>query len=284
MNAGRGRWLLVAALSVVALANVAALAGAAYNRGGTPESTLDLSERELGMGLGSGDAEDSALAVRLEYLVANGADLDSPALPSIVGWLDAAKLAELGIRGPRPRPASVRYPMPWASASHEVLLVLEFDGPAYRQAVENACAPHAAEAAMAAAGVSPRPDRSEVAARLAELGARRCTQARERDSRLFVVDAGRDPTALRARYPDRAHYAIARGMIEVSSRLEGGVAQVSARVGRLQATTIHVPRSLRAVFETASAGDRGRQAGRTAAQLAFGRRLEPWLLEARAVD
>jgi hypothetical protein len=278
MNAHRSRWLLVGAIGVVVLANVVALAGAAYNRGGTPESTLTLGERELGPTMQSADSEDSALALRLEYQVAG----DEPGVK--VDWLDAAKLAALGIHAPRPRAPEVRHSMTWVTATHEMLLVLELDGPAYRRAVEQACAPEVARQTMAAAAEPPRPATSEVEARLAESVAHRCTQARERDSRLYVIDVGRDRIALRARYPDRSHYAIVHGTITVSNSVEGGIEQVSAHVGRIEASTIHVPRSRRTAFEGASGGGRGGAAARFSAEIAFGRRLEPWLVDARAAN
>jgi hypothetical protein len=59
---------------------------------------------------------------------------------------------------------------------------------------------------------------------------------------------------------------------------------VSANVERIEASTIHVPRSRRTAFEGASGSERGRAEGRFSAEIAFGRRLEPWLVDARAAN
>ena len=108
---------------------------------------------------------------------------------------------------------------------------------------------------------------------------------RERNSRIFVVDAGLDAGALRAQYPDRAHYAIVRGQVEPAYGYRGS-GNHAGRVKQLSIGTIHVPLEMRGVFEgaTPDMGDglevRSPRAVRYDADLAFGRRLEPWLATA----
>jgi len=111
------------------------------------------------------------------------------------------------------------------------------------------------------------------------------TAEQNENSRLFVVDAGLDLGTLERTYPDRNRYAIVRGRIRprvvgefsATAKLYGSVSQVSC-------DAINVPLQFRAVFPASSTGLRLPKYGgpRFHVTVAFGRRLEPWIVAANA--
>jgi hypothetical protein len=270
---------LAAGLALIALTDGVALIGVAYNRGGEPEATLRLTQRELRLPYEwRGNSENSGMALRpvwrLPQEQAAGKFPDFTYGAPV--WLDEAKMRELGF-DPPPSAGSLdsrgtaRYEK---QLSREVLLVLELDGPAYRRSLELTAQYLAGEEAKLAAS----PGDKALAARV-----KNAREALEREttrnSRLFVADAGRDAVALRARYPDKTRYAIVRG--EVRPAYFGREKYLGSIRG-LSVDSINVPFALREVFANAAKfvdTDRHDLAPFEAA-VAFGRRLEPWILEA----
>ena len=245
MNGPTLRPALLAGLALVAAINLFALAGVAYNRSGEPDSRLWLGERELAR-LAGLEADDSGLAPRLRWQV--------PPDEEDRAFLGAAALHRLGLQGPpddclpRCRPVAMR----------PVLVVLELDGPAHRRAVQRA---EARLAAAREAGRDPRPAERELA------------QRREQDSRLYAIDLGTDHAALRARYPDRTRHAIVRGLLRPARGTygEGYLSEVFA--DRLQ-----VPRAWHTPLAALPAEYVRDGAPPLRVEVAFGQRLEPWIL------
>jgi len=100
------------------------------------------------------------------------------------------------------------------------------------------------------------------------------------NSRLFAVDAGLDLHALRAQYPDRNRYAIVRAQVQPS--YIGGQSKIAGYINRISIDEINVPYKYHAAFDnrvrpaivrTPTSGRRTFEAG-----VAFGQRLEPWLV------
>ena len=262
----RRHWALAAALAVVVATNAVVLAGAAYNRSGAPEATLQLSERELSLPRFQGRHENSGLALGLEWRV-----LDArPEVPGPFGppsWLDERKMLELGFK-PYPPSQDVGRDRFQRQVSRDVLLVLELEGDAYRESMRRA------EAEVARMQGNTREFEQAAAAK-------RLARERMRGSRLFVVDAGLDAGALRAKYPDRSRYAIVSGRIAPSWSREHRGGMVSA----VSVDSITVPLEYRPVFAEAldrAAGRYDPDAPLTPylVSVAFGRRLEPWILAA----
>ena len=272
------RTTLIAGLVLIGLVNALALGGVAYNRSGEPESTLSLTERELWPPHDwAGRKENSGLALHLQWRVpqrdAPNASLlrmapDAWAVPS---WLDESKMASLGF-DMRLAPARREVdPMSGYERKlpREVFVVLELDGPAYRAALERA-----ASAAKELETKNERGDGKRVADEMMGRETRR-------SSRLFAVDAGLDREALRGRYHDRARYAIVRGQVrptwlKASNEPAGFITELSAAV-------VNVPLEMRSVFEAvARHGDLTPNGGTRhfEARVAFGQRLEPWLVSA----
>jgi hypothetical protein len=267
----QGRTLVIG-VAIILIVNAIALGGAAYNRSGSPDSTLHLSQRELSLPWRSDD-ENSGMALSLKWRVP--AQVDANAVATSLGsyfayghdpaWLDAAKLKSLGFDVTLAKPeVEVRQdyrPLP----RREVLLVLELDGPAYRQSLERM------QRLVATSAKAPSPD--------AKTALRR--EAQE-DSRLFIVDAGLDAQDLRAKYPDRSHYAIVRGTVRPQWTDVGAQRHLSGMIDQLSADTMHVPIDFRPFFVTKA----GRAYSNTGAEnslpftadVAFGKRFEPWIV------
>lgn len=265
------RKALVTGAAFIAVVNTIVLAGAAYNRG-ERDSTLRLSEREL-MPRWTRDKDNSGLALELDWRVVS-ADRDSYRFEygghGDPAWLDASKMAALGFDVSLPDGPFEGRRLFWRQPAREVYLVLEMDGPAYQESQRQAAA--AAEQ-LRASGSAEDSKRAE----------RILANERVSNSRLFVVDAGLDPQALRARWPDRSRHAVVKGQVAPSGYGRGGLHRGSVR--SVSVAAVHVPLEMRSVFEGAVrqrgfASGAARDAVRYDAELAFGRRLEPWLAAA----
>lgn len=207
------RGVLVPAVLVLA-ADAWVLVGVARNRAGQPDSTLELTERELRLErLGE---ENSGVALDLEW---EGPRLWPPDAPP--SWFDEAKLRELGFDPGQPSRDSL---------PKEAFVVLEY----------------------------------------------------EARSRLVAVDAGRDPAALRRRYPDRGRYIIMRAMVNLSRRK--GSHQVRGVILQDAIPQIHVPLPLNRTLAGLSSSPPGPFDPHYAVTLHFGRNYEPWVVGVRLLQ
>ena len=270
---------VIAGVALIAATNAVALLGVAYNRSGAPESTLKLTERELRPSWFDGRRENSGLGMQLKWRVLPAAPTsawtyryggEGGQVPA--AFLDAAKMAEFGFD--TARPDRVRHPTkdPGRELSRGALLVLEFDGLAYQKSL---------------AGVAVEVER------LLKLNNAESTKLAEEipimeakaNSRLFVVDAGRDAAALRAKYPDRTKYAIVHGQVRPVGGYQAPAQRHFGYVSGVDAATINVPLEFRPAFAGAdqshdySLADIAKRA-RYEAAIAFGQRFEPWLTAA----
>lgn len=236
---------LAAGLALILVVNVVVLAGVAYNRSGEPEAQLKLSQRELPMpGEWGLEGENSGVNLTIAWRVHPGPGSDAYDFGHSYGgeatWLDRAKLETLGFDLTEPPLRETR------QLPRDALLVLEVDGPAYQAALR----------------------RAEERARRKpeEWMLRQLKHERETSSRLFVVDAGADLAALRAKYPNRSQYAIVKGKVRIYRASRGKAA--AGFVAGVNITSVHVPVEMHRAL---------RRDGAYEATVAFGRRLEPWL-------
>lgn len=272
------RYSLIAGLLIIALSNAVALGGVWWNRSASPESELMLSERELGLPWRSARSEEnSGLALNLNWRVADReAGEYNAAFPARGGpadWLDGPRMAALGFDPVVASDAAEREHYV-RQLPREAVFVLEFDGPAYRQALlmarENAARHQAA--AEANAGSKEFGERTKRA-----LDALR--REENWNSRLFVIDAGADVAALREKYPDRARYLLLRGIVRPHLVVHSGQpARLGGYVSQLALSGVQVPYALRHELDALPASTRtGGQGSRYRARLTVGQRLEPWL-------
>jgi hypothetical protein len=156
-------------------------------------------------------------------------------------WLDRGKLAELGFDcrvAPQDPAASRHY---GRLVPRPASLVIEYDGPEWQRWV--------AKTRLGYEKAFPR---------------------------LTPVDAGKDPEALRRKYPDQSHYLIVPGLIRL--RLEYGgnkPAMVAGFLAGLLVSEIHVPLP----YARTLAELRGKPYYLT---LCYGKRYEPWVCGCRA--
>ncbi len=273
----RAGWL--AALLLLVLVNAIVLAGVAWNRSGEPDSTMQLTERELPLYYRSSMAEENTgVAFRLNL----HNDVYSP------DWLNADKLRALGFSIPDTgsnvddREERLRRALP-----RQAWVVLEFDGPAWQAAL--------ADEERRLAALHMHLSDGKVTRLQKESAEEALTRMQQSGSRLVAVDAGKDAAALRAAYPDTTRYLITGAEVRMwagRSLSEDGETGPLSIEGHLQipGDRIHVPlqhqRILQAVLGGDLQGDRrenARQLPRYAVRLHYGRRYEPWVEEIVAI-
>lgn len=257
---------LLAGVALILLINAFALAGVWYNRSGEPESRLALSERELdGMPAGL-RKENSGLSLQLRWRLPTAAGEDATYYHR---RLNEAQMRQLGFAAQN---ADDCQPRCRRQAQREVLVVLELDGPAYREELRH----QQERVEQARQALAALPEDKQLRERVEQQS--RQLEDRERDTRLYAVDFGLDRDALRQRYPDRSRYAIVPGLVRPnhwsnSQPLHGYLSQLSIE-------QINVPRRWhRALADMPS---RPRDKSTTPGyriEVAFGQRLEPWISE-----
>lgn len=285
------RHTLVAGLALILATNAVALVGVAYNRSGEPESTLKLTQRELRLPHYWGfEDENSGLALSLEWRMlgddvadAYGYGVSYPGIGGMPYWLDKAKLATLGFDVSRPEDVAEGQLHYGRVLPKEVLLVMELAGPAYQSALERARRHRQKQEELLAA----KPGNKEFEKRADR--AREQAEHEERDySRLFIVDAGLDLSSLRATYPDRGRYAIVHGQVQPQLIANKNQRRLLGYISRLSIDKINLPLSHQEAFKPKELRVRTRKLepplrheGFEVA-VAFGKRLEPWIIEAKA--
>ena len=268
---------LVVGAALILLTNAVALGGVFLNRSGEPDARLALSERELGFDRGGmSRRENSGMALRLHWRVesGDGEDIDYGGYYRQPAWLDEARMAELGFdTRVQTESQERRYQR---GLPQPVLLVLEYDGPAWKRMLARAQKTAQAHAAAAAAN----PGNAEFERR-AKSAADQARQERDGNSRLFVVDAGVDAAALRARYPDRARHLILAGMVRPAVRhVDGHGKRYGGFISEVAVDEINVPLAFRGELDRIRNGPSPAAIGhppRYAVRIATGQRLEPWL-------
>ncbi len=285
----RSGWIVHAGTLVLVLTNAAMLIGVACNRLRTPESMLDLTERELGPERSWmwQNGENSGLSLRLQFRTeplrlpspANGAEGSWLAYGGgAAPWLDKSKLATLGFDvSTTSSDSDTHYRR---MLGRDVLLVLELEGPAHQRMLQ--AARDTVTRLEAATAASPDDGRVRENLRFARTALQRETQT---NTRLFVVDAGLDRDTLEHQYRDRARYAIVRGQVVPLLVGQGTDAQLYGMVTGVRCDNINVPLQFRNAIP--SPGQRTFAASLLSlpafhAVVVFGRRLEPWIVSAHA--
>ncbi len=255
-----------AGLGLIVVVNAIVLGGAAYNRSGEPESTLQLSGRELAQPPAWWrNGENSGRSLRMKWRVVppeprsgkpeswEYSELGYGIAPA---WLNAAKMESLGFSAPRPTVGMDARTGSDRQLPRDVLLVLELDGGAYQAALT----------------------RATQYQELGKGGAEVLRKEQSENSRLFVVDAGLDRAALRAQYPDRSRFAIIRGQVQVAW-LGQDAEQWQGFVGEVATDELNLPLEWHSVVKSTD----GRRytneeiAAHYQVEVSFGQRLEPWI-------
>jgi Domain of unknown function (DUF4824) len=270
---------LIAGVALIAVTNAVALIGVAHNRGGEPESELRLTQRELAPPYWRGiDRESGGIELRLQWRALMKGNYDfymqAGGQPE---WLDRAKLAALGfdLTPPENTAAGRRYYE--RLNSRQVFVALELDGPAYQEALQRA-----QRRVDEAAATKPAPASGPMSP------AERLRREQNSASRLFAIDAGPDPAALREKYPDRNRYAIVRARVRVTYFGGSAIrdAELTGHLSEVINDHISVPPEFRVTFDTlprtSTYNSQDGPVSRFDVTLAFGKRFEPWIIAASA--
>ncbi|MBS1170368.1 MAG: hypothetical protein H6R01_1286 [Burkholderiaceae bacterium] len=261
---------LLTGCALILAANAVALLGVAHNRSDA-DSSLRLNQRELRAPYAwRATSENSGISLTLHWQMPMAKEGDTrygnPA------WLDETKLAALGFRLPAQDGAAAA-----KQRSKAVLLVLELDGPARELALQRLRQRKTNEEALLAAN----PGKKEFENR-AKLAQNRLAQEENGNSRLYLIDAGLDHGTLRTQYPDRARYAIIRGTVRPSVVKRDNDERLIGTVGSLSSRQINVPREFQHVLSKRPEAERQPGNPQYQFEVAFGQRLEPWIVSAMA--
>jgi hypothetical protein len=272
--------VIIAGVGLILLINAIALAGVAWNRSEPADSRLLLSERELGTSHQYWRAENSGIALRLDYRWAKSSADEFDNVP--LGPLSAAKMAELGFTVPQTLDDETvrRFRR---QLDRDGFLVLELNGPLYREILQEA----ELRVQQSTQDLATLPDNKELQEQR-QAAVENLQHEQVRSSRLIVADAGTDPDVLRARYPDRQQYVILPARISAwgwrsdNRWYIGGSAEVPL------ADSINLPHRWHGLFESLplrkpaagfphSGGDKLFNA-----EVHFGKRFEPWVVQLQA--
>lgn len=278
---------LVAGIVLILATNAVALLGVAYNRG-EPESTLKLTERELHLPYSWGfENENSGIALTLQWRVLAeqgeslfGLGTSYTGFGNVPDWLDKAKLTALGFDTSKPENTPQGRMHYDKLLPKEVFLVLEFDGPAYRTALARIRQHLQKEEALLKANVGEKEFEER-----AKNAKRELYQEERINSRLFIIDADHDVASLRAKHPDRNRYAIVRGQIQPQLVENNRKSKLVGYISGLSVSQINVPALHRQIFEplqkSAQRNEYGAAVTPFEVAVAFGKRFEPWITEAK---
>lgn len=263
--------------------NIAVLSGVAFNRSGTPEAEIFLTERELPLSR-QWVKENSGISLQLAWRTLSQ---DEESIHyghwGTPVWFNADKLEEVGFQIEQYLQAKNTG---WRSdrfVSKEVFLVLENDGELYQEAARRAERVLEMKKEAARLNSGDKNLRDEVERAKDELQRERISA-----SRLFVLDAGLDPVQLREKYQDRTRFIITKGLVKPGYMYKKKREEVFGQIKALSIERIHVPLKYRKQLEAALARNKPTSGDlrppRYQVKLAYGRRLEPWIVSVQQQD
>ncbi len=253
----RTRTLL--AIAVVLASNIFVLIGVAGNRSGAPFTTIELTERELG--LRTLPEDDSGITLALNWREPpDGVGPQGRFLPK---EFDCPKLRELGFNCAIPSDESAaRFQI-----HRELFIALEYDGESWTQWLKSREESDKNESRTSA---EPRTSGTTKGSEWLRRGA----------SRLIILDIARSAAQLRSRHPDDRRVLITRAL--VGARLLDEAGKPKAWRGYVSAVIpaeIHVPVPF--AKQLSGLGTRKGEEPRYTVTLRYGRKLEPWVTDVK---
>ncbi|MBM9616676.1 DUF4824 family protein [Desulfobulbus rhabdoformis] len=269
------RIIFAVAFVVLAAVNWMVLSRVAENRKSEPVAHMWLSERELSkvkwLAL-----ENSGVDLRINWRSLGGRDnRGTSRSPS---WLRGKKLEELGFVFVDGKPTGDA--LLNQGVEREVYLVMEYNGPAYHEAIRRA------ERGLA-----------ELEEKQHDIAGERSTptdryQARKRIrqemgelSRLFVIDAGLEPKELQESYNNPERYIITRGLIRLYYQSENKRYWARGRIQGLKPAKMHLSLRQRQQLDHILRGKKKKNAvvhlSRYEAEVIYGSHYEPFIQQIR---
>ena len=186
------------AIGLLLVINAFVLAGVQYNRSGDSDALMTLTERELRTAYT--DKEDnSGKSLRIQthhnLYTALGTSNDDR-----FGSLDRHKLEAIGFDFSDARMGKNDTDYYLKQLPRKAYAVLEYDGPSWEEWKKKLTDERAKVEQAAAEGKIKKED--------ADSARKNIERALITDSHLFIIDFGKDPSALRRQYSDRQHYLI----------------------------------------------------------------------------
>jgi hypothetical protein len=262
---------------ILVATNIVVLSGVVSNKSGEPEAQIILTERELQLPYQVHE-ENSGLALRLTWRAlgkvedySTYSDWRTPA------WLSAEELEALGFNinnylSSVGNTTFYKQPIP-----KEVFIVLEIDGAPYREAVKRATV--ALQTEKSSFKLNPGDKRLRDNFERAE---KRLKREHNEASRLFAIDAGLDASELRDQYGDKNRFLITKGLIEARYYHDKNKKKIFGYISRLSVASIHVPLKHRLIFDSIITQEKSKRNDfkkpRFEVKLAYGSRLEPWIV------
>jgi len=268
--------LLLACAGLLVLANVVVLSGVIYNRADEPLNSLNLTERELPVqSVNVSNNENSGMHLKLRWLVLQGPDEPRRFYSGYgnPGWLDERKLVELGLDVDKLKQTRQKYPAFSPPKTVEVILVLEYQGEAYRQDVART------ERALKKLQQQEKSMPDLDIGKKIQSYTKQLQRMKLSQSRLYVIDAGQHVVSLQQKYPDRHKYLFARGEISAGWKKD----HLYGHVRRLYIPQVHVPLPDSQQLVDITKGKKYYSYGakpiapRYRVKLNIGLRLEPWI-------
>lgn len=295
----RQRGMLIA-VGLVLLVNAVVLVGVAANRSGEPDAVVTLTERELPLSSydGYAERENTGLSLRLSWVQGRTGSVRAAFPPARrrgrPAWFDKAKLEAIGFDCAMPLDdpsAALHYDK---MLPRKTFVVLEYEGAAWESWLE--------EGREELAGMEEQIVKGEVSPKQRKDAGKEFEREARTCSRLFAVDVGNDPAALRERYGDRGRFLILPSTVRLlytrpddaaderrsPPYLEGSIADVLT-------DEIFVPKEHRAVLEKLLHADGRMNNGEYSAYahrnrgplyavtVHVGKRHEPWVEDVRGL-
>jgi hypothetical protein len=270
------RNIMIAAVLLLVLTNAVVLTGVAYNRAGEPVARLELTERELSLGKTYSNLdENSGTALTINWRnLDSDEDLDNAySRYNAPAWLNEMKLSELGfdIEGLKNARSDIQYD--FDTAAVDVILVLEYQGDSYKQAIE------IAERRLTSLSTKKDLLTKEELDEKIKWHTEKLYELKVSETRLYVIDAGLDQQALVKKYEGRNNTLFAHGEISVSLADK----HLTGHIRELYIPEVHVPLPYSEQLSVLTKDRAYFEYGETIippryqVSLNIGKRLEPWI-------
>lgn len=277
------RNIMIAAVLLLVLTNVVVLTGVAYNRAGEPVASLDLTERELSVRKTYSDIdENSGTALSINWRNPDSDEDPDNAYRqyNAPAWLNEKKLSELGfdIEGLKNPRSDNQYN--YDAATADVILVLEYQGDSYKQAID------IAERRLARLSAKKNQLTKEELDEKIKWHQEKLDELKVSETRLYVIDAGLDQQALVRKYKGRNNTLFAHG--EISVNLADKL--LTGHIRELYIPEVHVPlpysEQLSVLTKDRAYSEYGEKVipPRYQVRLNIGKRLEPWIDSVSAMN